>query len=110
MVQFGYKSKKVWDIFDTFVIQESFTKPGWLNKKLKNYPQKALREAAANAIFHKRYDLYRPVEIYVTPKDVCFNNYNRPLLTTTIKDLNEKPRVRAKDYINNELKEPLFLL
>lgn len=102
--------QKVWDIFDTFVIQESFTKPGWLNKKLKNYPQKALREAAANAIFHKRYDLYRPVEIYVTPKDVCFTNYNRPLLTTTIKDLNEKPRVRAKDYINNELKEPLFLL
>lgn len=69
-----------------------------------------LREAAANAIFHKRYDLYRPVEIYVTPKDVCFTNYNRPLLPTTIKDLNEKPRVRAKDYINNELKEPLFLL
>lgn len=102
--------QKVWDIFDTFVIQESFTKPGWLNKKLKNYPQKALREAAANAIFHKRYDLYRPVEIYVTPKDVCFTNYNRPLLPTTIKDLNEKPRVRAKDYINNELKEPLFLL
>lgn len=102
--------QKVWDIFDTFVIQESFTKPGWLNKKLKNYPQKALREAATNAIFHKRYDLYRPVEIYVTPKDVCFTNYNRPLLPTTIKDLNEKPRVRAKDYINNELKEPLFLL
>lgn len=58
----------------------------------------------------KPYDLYRPVEIYVTPKDVCFTNYNRPLLPTTIKDLNEKPRVRAKDYINNELKEPLFLL
>ena len=102
--------QKVWDMFDSYVIQESFTKPGWLNKKLRNYPQKALREAAVNAIFHKRYDLFREVRIYVTPKDVCITNFNRPLIPITIKDMNEKPRIRATDYINKELKDPLYAL
>lgn len=76
-----------------------------ISRKVSNFPFAAVEELVANAIVHNNYENAKPVQIYVSEKQINIINYNRPLPPLSINDLNERTFFSERDTENPELRD-----
>lgn len=75
------------------------------NKRISNYPFKALEELLANAIVHKDYEEYKTIQVYITDDEINIINYNKPLPPITLEDLNTRTIFKERDSVNPEIRD-----
>ena len=75
------------------------------NRKIENYPFVALEELLANAIVHNNYENGKPIQVYVSDKQINIVNYNKPLPPIRINDLNERAFFNERDTENPEIRD-----
>ncbi len=75
------------------------------NKKVSNFPFKAIEELLANAIVHKNYEEGKTVQVYITEEEINIINYNKPLPPITLEDLNNRTIFKERDSVNPELRD-----
>ncbi|MBE5844482.1 MAG: AAA family ATPase [Butyrivibrio sp.] len=75
------------------------------NKKIENFTFIAIEELLANAIVHNNYENGKPIQIYVSEKQINIVNYNKPLPPIRIIDLNERTFFNERDTENPELRD-----
>lgn len=75
------------------------------NRKIENFSFIALEELLANAIVHNNYENGKPVQIYVSEKQINIVNYNKPLPPIRISDLNERTFFNERDTENPEIRD-----
>lgn len=75
------------------------------NRKVSNFPFKAIEELLSNAIVHKNYESGKTIQVYVTNEQINIVNYNRPLPPITIEDLNKRTLFHERDSVNPEIRD-----
>ena len=75
------------------------------NRKIQNFTYIALEELLANAIVHNNYENGKPIQIYVSEKQINIVNYNKPLPPIRISDLNERSFFNERDTANPEIRD-----
>lgn len=75
------------------------------NRKVENFTYVALEELLANAIVHNNYENGKPIQIYVSEKQINIVNYNKPLPPIRISDLNERTFFNERDTENPEIRD-----
>ncbi len=75
------------------------------NRKIQNFTYVALEELLANAIVHNNYENGKPIQIYVSEKQINIVNYNKPLPPIRISDLNERTFFNERDTENPEIRD-----
>ena len=64
-----------------------------------------MEELLANAIVHNNYENGKPIQIYVSDKQINIVNYNKPLPPIRISDLNERTFFNERDTENPEIRD-----
>jgi len=97
--------RAVLDYFKTNIIQEHVVKVSDKPEanRFYNYPFEALEEAIANAVYHKSYELGKPVEIQVWPDKIEILSFPGPAPPVTAKLLKEQRRIVSRDYRNRRI-------
>jgi ATP-dependent DNA helicase RecG len=78
------------------------------SKRIVNFPFKAVQEALANAVYHRRYDFRDPIEVTITPDELVVMSYPGPDRSVKIADLAQgraSPRHYRNRHIGSFLKE-----
>ena len=75
------------------------------NRKVENFTFIALEELLANAIVHNNYENGKPIQIYISEKQINIVNYNKPLPPIRIRDLNERTFFNERDTENPEIRD-----
>ena len=75
------------------------------NRKIENFTFVALEELLANAIVHNNYENGKPIQIYISERQINIVNYNKPLPPIKISDLNEKSFFNERDTENPEIRD-----
>ena len=75
------------------------------NRKIVNFPYVAIEELVANAIVHNNYENAKPIQIYISEKQINIVNYNRPMPPLKIQDLNERTFFNERDTENPEIRD-----
>lgn len=75
------------------------------NRQVENFAFVAVEELIANAIVHNNYENGKPIQIYVSEKQINIVNYNKPLPPLRISDLNERTIFNERDTENPELRD-----
>lgn len=75
------------------------------NRKVSNFPFKAVEELLANAIVHKNYENEKSIQIYITDSEINIINYNDPLPPITVHDMNNMSFFHERDSINPEIRD-----
>ena len=75
------------------------------NRKVANYPFVAVEELVANAIVHNNYENRKPIQIYISEKQINIINYNKPLPPLSTKDLNDRRIFNERDTENPEIRD-----
>ncbi|MCR5823821.1 MAG: putative DNA binding domain-containing protein [Lachnospiraceae bacterium] len=75
------------------------------NRKICNFTYVALEELLANSIVHNNYENGKPIQIYVSEKQINIVNYNKPLPPIRISDLNERTFFNERDTENPEIRD-----
>lgn len=75
------------------------------NRKIVNFPYISIEELVANAIVHNNYENKKPIQIYISDRQINIVNYNRPLPPLKIQDLNERTFFNERDTENPEIRD-----
>lgn len=75
------------------------------NRKVSNYPYVAVEELIANAIVHNNYENGKPIQIYLSERQINIVNYNKPLPPLKLQDLNERTFFNERDTENPEIRD-----
>lgn len=75
------------------------------NRRLSNYPFTAVEELVANALVHNNYENGKPIQIYISEKQINIVNYNKPLPPLKISDLNDRSFFNERDTENPEIRD-----
>ena len=75
------------------------------NRRIANFTFVALEELLANAIVHNNYENGKPIQIYISEKQINIVNYNKPLPPIRISDLNERTFFNERDTENPEIRD-----
>ena len=75
------------------------------NRKIENFTYVAVEELLANAIVHNNYENGKPIQIYISEKQINIVNYNKPLPPIRISDLNERSFFNERDTENPEIRD-----
>ena len=68
-----------------------------------NFPYDALEEALANAVYHKSYELPKPIEVQVWPDRIEVLSFPGPIPPVDAQILAENRRIVARDYRNRRV-------
>lgn len=75
------------------------------NRKIENFTFVALEELLANAIVHNNYENAKPIQVYISEKQIYIVNYNKPFPPIRISDLNERTFFNERDTENPEIRD-----
>jgi ATP-dependent DNA helicase RecG len=67
-----------------------------------NYPYEAVEEALSNAVYHKGYDLGKPIEVQIFPDKITVLSYPGAMPPVDTQILNHK-KIVARDYRNRRI-------
>ncbi len=89
----------------TNIIKEEIIKvPGKQEPdKYFNYPFAALEESVTNALYHRDYKLYEPVEITIEPDKISILSYSGPDRSISARAICEARSLRSRRYRNRRL-------
>lgn len=68
-----------------------------------NYPYAAVEEALANAVYHKSYELDKPIEVQIWPDKIEILSFPGPVPPVTATVLARNQRIVARDYRNRRV-------
>ncbi len=68
-----------------------------------NFPYDALEEALANAVYHKSYELAKPIEVQIWVDRIEILSFPGPVPPVDAKILAENKRIVARDYRNRRV-------
>ena len=71
-----------------------------------NYPFEAVEEALANAVYHKGYDLGKPIEVQIFTDKITVLSYPGPVPPVDSQILHNQ-KIVARDYRNRRIGDPL---
>lgn len=96
--------KDALEYLQKFVIKEEVQKVGGKAKaeRFYNYPYEAVREALANAVYHRSYELQNSIEVNVRFDCIEILSFPGPLPPVD-NALLKRPRVVARDYRNRRV-------
>lgn len=93
-------------ISDNFLNTITLRNPGEAeNEKISNFPFTAVEELIANAIVHNNYENGKPIQIYISEKQINIVNYNKPLPPLSLQDLNDRTIFNERDTENPEIRD-----
>ena len=97
--------RAVLDYFKTNIIQERVVKiDGQAEaERYFNYPFRALEEAFANVIYHKSYELNKPIEIQIWQDKIEILSFPGPVPPVDAQILRQNQRIIARDYRNRRI-------
>ncbi|MCK5369517.1 MAG: putative DNA binding domain-containing protein, partial [Cyclobacteriaceae bacterium] len=100
-----HQLRAVLEYLKTNIIQEKVVKiQGQAEAdRFYNYPYQALEEAIANAVYHKSYEIGKPIEIQVWPDKVEILSYPGPVPPVDAQILKHQKRIVSRDYRNRRL-------
>lgn len=75
------------------------------NRVVSNFTYVALEELLANVYVHNNYENGKPIQIYVSEREINIVNYNKPLPPLKISDLNERTFFNERDTENPEVRD-----
>lgn len=93
------------DYLRTNVIKERIVKPKDDERSIKtvNYPYQAIEEAVVNALYHRDYQEWQPVEITIEPDHISILSYSGPDRSISMDDINQAVALRSRRYRNVRL-------
>ena len=68
-----------------------------------NYPYQAIEEAVVNALYHRDYQEYEPVEITIEPKKISILSYAGPDRSISWEAIRKAERLKSRRYRNRRL-------
>ncbi len=68
-----------------------------------NFPYDAIEEALSNAVYHKSYELGKPVDVQVWPDKIEVLSYPGPVPPVDAQILHQQRRIVARDYRNRRI-------
>ena len=89
----------------TNVIKERIIKVSNKQEPIKyfNYPYAALEESVTNALYHRDYKLYEPVEITIEPNQITILSYSGPDRSISADAIRQARALRSRRYRNRRL-------
>lgn len=72
------------------------------SQRFYNFPYDAIEESLANAVFHKSYEIGKPIEVQIWPDRIEILSFPGPV-PVTAKILAENRRIVARDYRNRRV-------
>lgn len=93
------------DYLRTNVIKERIIKVRDRQEPLKyfNYPYAALEESVTNALYHRDYRLYEPVEITIEPDRISILSHSGPDRSISVEAIRQARALRSRRYKNRRL-------
>ena len=93
------------DYLRTNVIKERIIKVRDRQEPLKyfNYPYAALEESITNALYHRDYRLYEPVEITIEPDRISILSHSGPDRSISAEAIRQACALRSRRYKNRRL-------
>jgi len=73
------------------------------SQRFYNFPYDAIEESLANAVFHKSYEIGKPIEVQIWPDRIEILSFPGPVPPVTAKILAENRRIVARDYRNRRV-------
>lgn len=95
----------VLEYLKTNVIKERIIKVSGKQEPVKyfNYPFAALEESVTNALYHRDYKLYEPVEITIEPDRISILSYSGPDRSISTEAIGLARSLRSRRYRNRRL-------
>ena len=89
----------------TNVIKKRIAKPNDTEKsdKTYNYPYQAVEESVVNALYHRDYQEWEPVEITVEPTHIDILSYTGPDRSISAESIKAAKKLKARRYRNRRL-------
>lgn len=100
-----YMIKATLDYLKTNVIKERIIKVRDRQEPVKffNYPYAALEESVTNALYHRDYKLYEPVEITIEPERISILSHSGPDRSISKEAIRQARSLRSRRYKNRRL-------
>ena len=100
-----YMIKATLDYLRTNVIKERIIKVPDRQEPIKffNYPYAALEESVTNALYHRAYKLYEPVEITIEPDRISILSHSGPDRSISKEAIRQAKSLRSRRYKNRRL-------
>jgi ATP-dependent DNA helicase RecG len=100
-----HQLRAILDYFKANVIQEQIVKVSKQAEaeRFYNYPFAALEEVLANAVYHKSYELSKPIEVQLWPNRIEILSYPGPVPPVDAQILRQNQRIVARDYRNRRI-------
>ena len=91
----------------TNVIKERIVKPANDEHSIRyfNYPYQALEEAVVNAMYHRDYQVYEPVEITIEPDMITILSFSGPDRSIPMDAIRQADSLKSRRYRNRHLGE-----
>lgn len=99
-----YQIRQLLDKLNTLVIIEKVIKVSYQAEAIRpwSYPPRVLEEAVANCIYHRDYQRYDPVRVFIHPDRIIFQNGGGPDRALRPEDF-QTGRVQPRHYRNRRL-------
>jgi len=87
------------------IIQETVVKQKYVAESIRyfNYPIQVIEEAIVNAMYHRDYMSYEPVQIIVEPNEISIFSIPGPDRSIPMEDINRGVSLRSYKYRNRRL-------
>ena len=68
-----------------------------------NFPYEAIEEALSNAVYHKSYEMDKPIEVQIWPDRIEILSFPGPVPPVDAQILKQNKRIVARDYRNRRI-------
>lgn len=100
-----HQLRAVLDYFKNNVIEEVVEKVSYKAEANRyfNFPYVAIEEALSNAVYHKSYEMAKPIEVQVWPDKIEILSFPGPIPPVDAQILKQNQRIVARDYRNRRI-------
>ncbi|WP_026713744.1 Fic family protein [Flavobacterium daejeonense] len=100
-----HQLRAILDYFKNNVIEEVVEKLAYKAEANRyfNYPYEAIEEALSNAVYHKSYEMEKPIEVQIWPDRIEILSFPGPVPPVDAQILKQNQRIVARDYRNRRI-------
>ena len=100
-----HQLRAVLDYFKNNVIEEAVEKVAHKAEANRhfNFPYEAIEEALSNAVYHKSYEMDKPIEVQIWPDRIEILSFPGPVPPVDAQILKQNKRIVARDYRNRRI-------
>lgn len=100
-----HQLRAVLDYFKNNVIEEVVEKVAHKAEANRhfNFPYEAIEEALSNAVYHKSYEMDKPIEVQLWPDRIEILSFPGPVPPVDAQILKQNKRIAARDYRNRRI-------